>query len=343
MVDQKLRYLDALDTEGHFERAATACGVTQPSLSKAIRQLESELGVNIIKRGPRFSGLTQQGQIVLAWARQRIAETERLRENLREAGEGFSGLLRVGVLPATFPLMTIFTVPFSKAHPNVNLKVTSHDARGILRAFENDEIDIAITYVSDLSPDRNRYRILFEEEYELLARRGTPWGDGLATWTDLTRIPLCVMPPKALLFNPDAVELLNGILKKTQHIITTSILMVMDHVRTGKWATVLPKCVRITIAGDQDIRAIALPKTNTSYPIGIALPQVETQSWLAESFFNIATSPETLKRLNDLLTPNARNLRNTKKTAGSSRGAAQKLAKGNLGAKQISSGTRSSR
>ena len=73
MIIRKLEYLMALAREGHFGRAAEACHVSQPTLSASLRQLEAEMGVIILKRGPRYSGLTEQGDRVLAFAH-RMAE-----------------------------------------------------------------------------------------------------------------------------------------------------------------------------------------------------------------------------------------------------------------------------
>ncbi len=64
MID-KLQMFIALARERHFGRAAESCGVTQPSLSSAIRQLEEQLGVQLVHRGSRFQGLTPEGQLVL--------------------------------------------------------------------------------------------------------------------------------------------------------------------------------------------------------------------------------------------------------------------------------------
>jgi DNA-binding transcriptional LysR family regulator len=58
MLLRQLEYLVALAREKHFARAADACYVSQPSLSAAIRKLEQELDVPIVRRGRRFEGLT---------------------------------------------------------------------------------------------------------------------------------------------------------------------------------------------------------------------------------------------------------------------------------------------
>ena len=73
MID-KLEMFIALAQERHFGRAAEACGVTQPTLSSAIRQLEDQLGVQLVFRGSRYQGLTPEGQRVLDWGRRIVGD-----------------------------------------------------------------------------------------------------------------------------------------------------------------------------------------------------------------------------------------------------------------------------
>lgn len=65
MLLRQLEYLVALARERHFARAAAACFVSQPSLSAAIRRLEHELDVPIVRRGRRYEGLTPEGEVVI--------------------------------------------------------------------------------------------------------------------------------------------------------------------------------------------------------------------------------------------------------------------------------------
>ena len=61
----KLEFLIALAREQHFGRAAEACGVTQPTLSAGIKQLEDTFVVLLVQRGSRFRGFTPEGERVL--------------------------------------------------------------------------------------------------------------------------------------------------------------------------------------------------------------------------------------------------------------------------------------
>ena len=104
MIVRQLEYLVALAKEKHFARAAAACHVSQPTLSAGIQQLETDLGVQIVKRGRRFLGFTESGELVLSWARRMTNEAEGLRQKLKERSGNFAGTLRVGVMNSAIPL-----------------------------------------------------------------------------------------------------------------------------------------------------------------------------------------------------------------------------------------------
>ena len=88
----KLEFLLALHRERHFGRAAESCGVTQPTLSAGIKQLEDTLGVLLVQRGSRFIGFTPEGERTLDWAR-RIVGVDLFRADVADR---FIGELRLG-------------------------------------------------------------------------------------------------------------------------------------------------------------------------------------------------------------------------------------------------------
>jgi DNA-binding transcriptional LysR family regulator len=304
VIVKKLEYLVALAKERHFARAAAVCRVSQPTLSTGIQQLEVELGVQIVKRGRKFEGFTEAGEMVLATAQRMAAEADRLREKLRDRGADSSGTLRIGVLGSTIPLMKVFTTRFRQRCPNVNLTVTVQNAFEIQQQIEDGLLDVAITYLDKNSRLYRRAQVLYAEEYELLIRRGGRFsGRRTVSWQDIKELPLCLLVPNTKIFGVEESEVLKDALNRTPHIITTAIWMVMDHVRTGHWATVLPRPVRVMIADDKELEAIPLPTLGNPTSIGIAIPQHDPPSRLAQAFFEIATSKEILEELRTLLGP----------------------------------------
>src|ERR1700690_4190652 len=104
MID-KLEYLLALAREEHFGRAAEICGVSQPTLSNGIKQLESALGVMLVQRGSRFVGLTPEGERTLNWARRIVRDSRALRQEIKSLKHGLSGRIRVAAIPSALAVV----------------------------------------------------------------------------------------------------------------------------------------------------------------------------------------------------------------------------------------------
>ena len=94
MID-KLEFILALAREKHFGRAAEACGVTQPTLSAGVKQLEEQMGVLLVNRGSRFQGFTPEGQRILEWARRIVGDSRTMRDEMNSLKHGLSGRLRL--------------------------------------------------------------------------------------------------------------------------------------------------------------------------------------------------------------------------------------------------------
>ena len=161
-----------------------------------------------------------------------------------------------------------------------------------------------VTYVDTTSHQFSHSHLLYTEEYELLIRRGTRFsGQKSVSWDAPEQLPLCLFSPDSPLFGAEESEILNNALNKTPHVITNNIWLLMDHIRTGNWASVLPRPVRSMVAEDKELEAIPLPKSGTPPSIGIAVPRREPASSLAQAFFEIATSEDVLRKLREVLYP----------------------------------------
>jgi DNA-binding transcriptional LysR family regulator len=146
-VIDKLEYLMALAREQHFGRAADSCGVTQPTLSAGIKQLESTLGVMLVQRGSRYIGLTAEGERTLDWARRIVSDSRSMRQELKTLKFGLSGQLRIAAIPTALAMVESLTTPFRQKHPDVRFSVYSRTSIEILNIIENLEIDAGISYI----------------------------------------------------------------------------------------------------------------------------------------------------------------------------------------------------
>src|SRR5215472_4404780 len=105
MID-KLEFLLALAREHNFGKAAEQCGVTQPTFSAGIKQLEATLGVLLVHRKSRFIGFTAEGDRVLDWARGIVADSRAMRQELRASKQGLVGQLKVAAIPTALPMVS---------------------------------------------------------------------------------------------------------------------------------------------------------------------------------------------------------------------------------------------
>ena len=115
--------------------------------------------------------------------------------------------------------------------------------------------------------------------------------------------PLCLFTPESQIIGTAESELPWGKQDHLPHVATRSILVVMDYVQTGKWASVLPRPIHLMILHDGELEAIPMPKTGERPCMGIVIPHREPASAPAEAFFETATSKEVMRRLEDCLRP----------------------------------------
>jgi len=239
MID-KLEMFIALANERHFGRAAEAMGVTQPTLSSAIRQLEETLGVQLVFRGSRFEGLTAEGQRVLEWALRIVGDARTLREEMRARRQGLSGNLRVGVVPTALPMIADLTGPFLAAHPNVDLTILSRTSVEILDGIERLELDAGITYLDNeplgrvvqVPLYRERYRLLVAGTSELAARQKI-------TWAEVAGLPLCLLTGDMQNRRIVNRHLAQAGASVRARVEANSSIALISHVKTGQWVAIV--------------------------------------------------------------------------------------------------------
>jgi DNA-binding transcriptional LysR family regulator len=151
---RQLRTFVALAEELSFTRAAERLFVGQQAVSKSVRQLERELGVELVERTTHDVRLTAAGAALLEAGRPVLAAADAAFAAAREAGRGLTGTIRVGVSPAVSPLDRQEVVDvLRRGAPDVSvslLEVRPRDVRRLLRARE---LDLVLARTSDDAPD----------------------------------------------------------------------------------------------------------------------------------------------------------------------------------------------
>ena len=275
MLD-KLEFLLALAREKHFGRAADACGVTQPTLSAGVKQIEDSFGVLLVNRGSRFQGFTPEGERVLDWARRIVGDTRAMREEVHALKHGLAGRLRLSAIPTALAMVETLTTPYRTRHPNVQFTVYSRTSIEILALLENLEIDAGVTYLDNEPLGRVTAVPLYRERYRLLVAADAPLGDReQVTWAEVAQVPLCLLTPD--MQNRRIIERLLGETGAEPNITleSDSMILLYSHVRTGRWASVMPAKLAATLGLTDVLRSIPIVEPEATHTIGLVAPARE--------------------------------------------------------------------
>jgi DNA-binding transcriptional LysR family regulator len=275
MID-KLEYLIALANEQHFGRAAEACGVTQPTFSAGIKQLEETLGVLLVQRGSRFHSFTAEGERVLDWARRIVADSRAMQQEIRALKKGLAGLIRIAAVPTALAMVAQLTTPLRARHPLVSFTVWSRTSIEILSLLENLETDAGLTYLDNEPVGRVRVVPLYSERYHLVTAADSPLGDRESvTWAEVGQIPLCLLTPD--MQNRRIIDryLRGAGCEPAPTLESDSMIVLFSHVRTGRWASVMPAKLAETLGLTDTIRAISIEGAEPYPTIGLVVPDRE--------------------------------------------------------------------
>ena len=142
---QQLRILKAIASEKSFTRAAKILFISQPSLSKQIKILETRLGVILINRKNNALSLTEGGKVFLQYAERILALCEESCRALNDVKNGDRGTLTVGASQTigTYLMPRVLAL-FAQNYPQINIKLQVDSTRLIAKNVVNCQIDIAV-------------------------------------------------------------------------------------------------------------------------------------------------------------------------------------------------------
>jgi DNA-binding transcriptional LysR family regulator len=302
MLLRQLEYLVALARERHFARAAAACFVSQPSLSAAIRKLEHELDVPIVRRGRRFEGLTPEGERVLLWAHRILAERDALRQELSEMRGGLTGTLRLGAIPTALTAASLLTTPFCERHPQARVSMESLSSREITHRLAEFELDVAMTYLDDESLRHVRKTPLYEERYLLLTPDDSELAaQRVARWAQIAALPLCLLAPKMrnrrIMDEYFAAEGTTA----TPAIETDTVAGLYAHLADRRWSSVISHAWLHMFGVPDGMRIVPLDGPAHGPRVGLVIADRSPEPVLAKALLSIAREAGVRDALDSLL------------------------------------------
>jgi DNA-binding transcriptional LysR family regulator len=279
---EALRYLAALDQHRHFGRAALACRITQPALSNAIRALETELGVPVVRRSRQYEGLTAEGEVVLAHAHRLLREAEALRQELHSREEAPRGRLQIGAVPTAMTIATRFALRVRDRHGGLAPVVRSLSSQEIETGIENLSLDMGLGYTGRAEVGARALQVWpqYAEAYYVVQRHAADGSGALSVgapigWREAAVLPLTLLTPD--MHNRTIVDqaFREAGAQVEATLETNSVLALVTALGAGPVAAVLPGALVRSVQSVAGLQARPLVDPVVSTPIGFMTAKSE--------------------------------------------------------------------
>jgi LysR family hydrogen peroxide-inducible transcriptional activator len=142
---RQLRYFSALAQHRHFGQAAEACAITQPALSMQIRDLEKELGVELVERRAGDVSLTDVGAEIARRAEGVLMATRDLVAFARHRGRVLGGRLQFGIIPSLAPYVLPKVLPgLQHSYPELQIELRETQTRQLVGELARGDLDVVM-------------------------------------------------------------------------------------------------------------------------------------------------------------------------------------------------------
>ncbi|MFI8480313.1 LysR family transcriptional regulator [Pseudomonas sp. NPDC078700] len=285
---KQLKFLIALDETRHFGQAAARCHITQPTLSMRLRNLEQELGLELVQRGQRFEGFSEDGKRILAWARTVIAAHDGLYAEAAACRGQLLGTLRLGVVPlAGFDPMRLIKL-FAKQHPGLRFQLFSLSSEQILERLSRNQIDLGLSYVERLDRDHYQSLELAESRMGLLYdQRYFQFPTAQLKWDDLAELPLGLLSSGMHFRQSIDHNLRSRGITPIPRLETDAVHQLLQAVSAGICCAVMPLNSGLSDFTEH-LALTPIEAAHTLAPFGLIMRAVGLRSALAQACFDEA-------------------------------------------------------
>ncbi|MDO4181202.1 MAG: LysR substrate-binding domain-containing protein [Bacteroidales bacterium] len=171
---RQLKYFIKAAETLNFSEAAKASFITQSTLSQQIRQLETELDVQLFQRNSHEVALTEAGEELLPYARHTIHSAESCFDRLHDLKQMLTGTLNIGVTYTFSPILTETVLTFMQRYPQVKLNIYYKTMEELMQMLEKREVDFVLAFKPTQRYEQIESHILFDNHLSAIVRTGHP-------------------------------------------------------------------------------------------------------------------------------------------------------------------------
>ena len=226
-----MEYYLAVVREGTISAAAEALHVSQPALSRQIKDLEDELRVTLFERGSRRIRLTEEGMILRRRAEEMVRLMQITQSEISQANNSLSGEVHIGAGESlAFHHLSRIAGEIHKEHPDVRFTITSGDTADLLDQLDNGLVDVALVFTDYDHSQYQGIRLPSDDRLGLLMRKDCPLAEkAVVSASDLKGLPLIVPRAARELLSSDP-SLSNLNIVTVYNLIYNASLLVEDGV-----------------------------------------------------------------------------------------------------------------
>ena len=256
MEFRQLRYFVKVAELRSFSEASKALFISQSTLSQQIKQLEEELGVELLVRDSRHVSISDYGEQYLPYAKQVLKDVDTSTERMNDVRQLKIGTLNVGATYTFCPLLADTVRDYMKKYPGIKLKIYCRSMENLMEMLEHGQLDVALSYKPLQSYDDIDSHILFNSNLCVIAGKDNPVAKKeRIRLAELENLPL-VLPAKGLQARNAFDNLLYGQnFKFDVRLEINDLSMLLDMVSRTNLVTLLSGA---TIHSNKDFVAISL-------------------------------------------------------------------------------------
>jgi LysR family hydrogen peroxide-inducible transcriptional activator len=294
---KQLRYFSALAEHLHFADAAAVCGVSQPNLSSQIRELERDLGGQLVERTSRQVLLTPLGEHVLERTHRVLAELDDLMDLSVESNDAFDGRVRLGVIPTIAPYVLPRALPRVRNQwPHLELQLIEDFTERLVPRLAAGELDVVLMAL----PVENaalEVEPLADEPFVVLAPAGHPITKSKRVRSsDFQPVDLLLLQEGHCL-RDQTIDVCHLEANNTSNPVEgASLSMLVQMVANGFGLTLLPLiAVPIDVPATNEVRVLPFTKPEPGRTLGLVWRKTSPR---AEAYRELATTlREEIQRL----------------------------------------------
>ena len=267
---KQLRYLTALAEHRHFGRAAEACAVTQPALSMQIRDLEKDLGIDLVERRPGEVILTETGAEVARRAERVLAGARDLTEFARHSGRLLSGRLRLGVIPTLAPYVLPQILPaLQRRFPELRIDLRETQTRTLMDELARGALD-AVLLALPVDEDDIETLPLFDDPFLLAVPAADERSDGARVDARDIEQERLILLEEGHCLRDQALAFCAPRRDAPAGLGATSLSTVMQMVANGYGVTLLPKIALDVEQRDERVKLLRFRDPEPTRSVGLA-------------------------------------------------------------------------